>query len=76
MEIWYDEHLKGNKYLTTQIKEEIAKSSVLAIIMTDEYLDSDWCTTERLWFEAELARRGHDLESIFVIRAMPTDWSR
>jgi hypothetical protein len=76
VEIWYDEHLKGNKYLTNQLKTEIAQAAVLVIIMTNEYLDSDWCTTEVQWFEAELTRRGHDVESIFVIRAMPTDSSR
>jgi hypothetical protein len=41
VEIWYDEHLKGNKYLTNQLKTEIANAAVLIIIMTEDYLSSD-----------------------------------
>ena len=75
--VWYDAKLPGNVDLTETLKREIEKSATLLIIMTRDYLLSEWCKKEREWFENEIKRRGHGIESVFVVHAMPTeseDW--
>lgn len=72
--IWYDVFdVDGNEYLTEQLRSAVERSAVLLIVMTGDYLASRWCGEERGWFEAELARRGVGVRSVFLVQAMPTD---
>ena len=71
--IWYDDKLSGAAALTDALKTEVENSATLLIIMTNQYLSSEWCKKERDWFETEVRRRGGGVDNVFVVRAMPTE---
>ena len=73
VDVWYDEKLPGNLPLTETLKKEVESSAILVIVMTRNYLDSDWCKDEREWFKNEVERRGGGVENVFVVHAMVTD---
>ncbi len=73
IEVWYDKELLGNQNLNETLKNEVKNSAILLIIMTHDYLNSEWCHKELSWFEREIGRRKSDLDNIFVVRAMPTN---
>ena len=66
--------------LTEQLKEDVARSAILAILMTPQYLRSAWCKDEREWWldqqdTADLAVDGR----LAVARIWPTkdmDWPK
>ncbi|MCP4259764.1 MAG: TIR domain-containing protein [Planctomycetes bacterium] len=77
IKVWYDAKLSGNVALTETLKQEVETSATLLIIMTRNYLSSEWCKKEREWFENEIKGRGDSIENVFVVRAMATqgeDW--
>ena len=71
--IFYDDALAGNSPITETLKRSVEASSILLVIMTRDYLNSEWCTKERDWFKSEIERRGGGIENVFVVRAMATD---
>lgn len=71
--IWYDKQLEGNQKLTQELKKRVEDSALLLIVMTPQYLDSEWCKEELAWFENELSRREGGVENVFVVRAFHTD---
>ncbi|MHA2314944.1 MAG: toll/interleukin-1 receptor domain-containing protein [Candidatus Hermodarchaeia archaeon] len=77
IKVWYDAKLSGNVALTEKLKHAVENSATLLIVMTRNYLSSEWCEKEREWFENEIERRGGGIENVFVVRAMATegeDW--
>lgn len=77
IKVWYDAKLSGNVAVTETLKREVKNSATLLIVMTGNYLLSEWCEKEREWFENEIRRRGGGIENVFVVRAMATegeDW--
>lgn len=71
--VWYDAKLAGNLLLTDTLKQKVEKSATLMVVMTDLYLESDWCQKEIDWFRNEINRRGGGVEHVFVVRAMATN---
>ena len=60
--------------LTPQLKDHISASGLLAILMSPDYLTSDWCGTEREWWLD--AQREHGVPAdgrIIVARFWPTE---
>lgn len=73
-----DQALDPMEPLTEQLKEDIAGSAILSILMTPHYLNSDWCEDERNWWldaqqQNELQINGR----LAVAQILPTteaDW--
>lgn len=58
--------------LTTQLQHDIKASGLLLILMTPDYLASEWCTNERDWWFAENQQTGIEVEGrVFVCRVIP-----
>ncbi len=59
--------------LTDQLKNEVAASALLAILVSDHYINSTWCLDELRWWQKH---HGIDLASangrIFSVHVMPT----
>lgn len=60
--------------LGTQLQEQIAASALLVVLMSPDYLASQWCADERAWWLAGQAALGLPCdERIAVVRIWPTD---
>ncbi len=60
--------------LTDQLKDEVAKSAILALLVSPQYLGSHWCRQEREWWIEAQKRAGHAHETrIAVARIWPTE---
>ena len=44
--------------LTDQLKEEVAASALLMVLMSPHYLESKWCAQERAWWEGNQFEAG------------------
>lgn len=51
-----DQGLDPMAPLTEQLKDDVAKSAILAILVTPQYLASAWCRDEREWWLKEQER--------------------
>lgn len=54
-----NQRLDSHNPLTEELKQHIASSGLLLVLMSPHYLDSEWCKDERDWWEA--AQQGHGL---------------
>ena len=60
--------------LTEQLRERIAGSALLVVLMSPDYLASAWCTEERDWWCARQLELGVPAEErIAVVHIWPTD---
>ncbi len=66
--------------LTEQLKEDVARSAILAILMTPQYLRSDWCKDEREWWLDQQGTADLPVDGrLAVARIWPTkdmDWPK
>jgi hypothetical protein len=77
LEIWIDDRLHGNDYLTDSIKEAIKDSALLLVIMSNYFLESEVCREELHYFVKACEERGQSARGrIFVAQAFPTDFNR
>lgn len=59
--------------LTDQLRERINGSALLVILMSDQYLNSAWCTDERDWWCQHQKKLGFAMnERIAVVKIWPT----
>ncbi|WP_224791323.1 toll/interleukin-1 receptor domain-containing protein [Pseudomonas fluorescens] len=59
--------------LTDQLREHINESALLVILMSDQYLESAWCTEERNWWCQHQEKLGFAInERIAVVKIWPT----
>jgi hypothetical protein len=72
--LWID-RLEGHLGLTPQL-QEVRKAALLLVIMSDFYLDSEWCKNEAAWFEEARGGWANTDGRIFVVKAGPTDLKR
>ena len=54
VDIFIDPDLDPTRPLTQQLRGTVQSSGLLLIIMSEHYLQSDWCQKELSWFESEL----------------------
>ena len=77
--LFFDDHhrtgqgLDPSSGLTEQLREEIGKSALLQVLMSDHYLQSAWCRDEREWWVKKQAELGLSLnDRIAMARIWPT----
>jgi hypothetical protein len=58
--------------LTTQLRADIEGSAMLIVLMSPQYLASEWCTREREWWCERQQKTGVDDGRIAVLRIWPT----
>jgi hypothetical protein len=72
-EVWMDYKLLGNEPFDDQLRERVAKSEVLLVVLSDAYLKSDWCRRElEIFTEAVRGGRGR----IFLVHYDPVSPDR
>ena len=54
VDIFIDPDLDPTLPLTQQLRGEVQASGLLMIMMSERYLQSEWCQKELAWFESEL----------------------
>ena len=58
-DIWMDvKGLSGNEPLTPELRETVSRSATLLVVLSNSYLESDWCGQERDRFVALAAVPG------------------
>jgi TIR domain len=70
--LWDDREADPASNLTPMLKDHVASSALLLIVMSPRYLNSPWCKDELTWFAQELGRRSEDEGCALVVRALPT----
>lgn len=75
LHIFIDSKLDPTKKLSDQLRDAVGKSGLLLIVMSEQYINSAWCQSEREWFESEIRQCQSDGGLLFVVRAQPTDHS-
>ncbi|WP_232239753.1 toll/interleukin-1 receptor domain-containing protein [Pseudomonas alkylphenolica] len=59
--------------LTDQLRQHINESALLVVLMSDDYLESDWCADERHWWCQQQEQLGFSAnERIAVVKIGPT----
>lgn len=60
--------------LGPQLHDSVGRAAVLLILMSQDYLDSEWCKREREWWWAQQRRHSHlDDDRIAIVKIAPTD---
>ncbi len=73
--LWWDYRLSGHEPLTRQLRENVERSAVLVVLMSEWYLESRWCRDEREWFVNAVRQKRAD-HPVFVVRMRSTDHNR
>lgn len=74
--IWIDHRLQGNERVAPALEEAISGSATLLVILSQAYLDSPWCRTERELFLNGFALE-HEFEGrVFVVQREEIERSR
>jgi hypothetical protein len=69
-----DQGLDPMEPLTDKLRDEIAASGLLTILMSPHYLGSKWCAKEREWWIESQGKDGHALDGrIAIARIWPTE---
>ena len=72
VDLWMDYIISGNQPLTAQVRDKVARSGLLLVLMSEPYLASSWCRDEVEWF-VNVVRRERAGRPVFVVRVRPTD---
>jgi TIR domain len=67
-----DAELDLTSNVKNSLKAKCEGTALFLVIMTDDYLESSWCTDEANWFQAEMKKRGRTDEYFIVVCAQPT----
>jgi hypothetical protein len=66
--IWIDRQLRGNEPVPPELQHTVCSSAALLVILSEGYLQSDWCRRERELFLGAAAQ-GRDVAGrIFVVQ--------
>jgi hypothetical protein len=57
IEVFWDYDLEKDQVLTDTLKDHVENSAIFIVIMSDHYLNSDWCGQESQWFQTVASRR-------------------
>jgi TIR domain len=70
--LWWDYKMSGHEPLTRQLRENVERSAVLVVLMSEWYLESSWCRDEREWFVNAVRQKRAD-RPVFLVRIRETD---
>lgn len=73
LRVWWDKELDPTLQLTPELRRKVEAAALLMIVMSPNYLDSNWCRDEEGWFRSQVESRGEENGRVFVIRAVSTD---
>ena len=66
--------LNKTAHLAPELAEKVRASALLQIVMSPQYLESEWCRRELEAFEAAAAERGGSVSGrLFIAKAMDTE---
>ncbi len=71
LDVWFDTRLASNKPLNGELRDRVANSATFLCVMSDYYLDSDYCRDELKTF-IEANPNALDEGRVFVVRMRPT----
>lgn len=75
--VWIDHRrLVGNEPLTPDIQQAVSRSATLVVILSEGYLQSDWCRQERELFLQAAQRSGGVPGRLFVVQLTDIERSR
>jgi hypothetical protein len=72
VDLWMDYKLSGNQPLTGQLRDKVARSGLLLVLMSEWYLQSSWCRDEVEWF-INTVRQKRAGRPVFIVRVRATD---
>lgn len=73
--LWFDPTLRGDEPFPPVLQEAVSRSATLLVILSEGYLQSDWCRREREAF-FQTARHEDTPGRIFVVQLMDIERSR
>ena len=65
--LWYDHQLRHHVSLTPEIMGTLERSATLVVILSQGYLESEWCTRERDTFLKLVEERHRNDGRVFVV---------
>lgn len=71
--LFLDEEIDQTSDLKSQLETQVTKSALLAVLLSEDYLDSEWCRLEREWWHD--TQRQNTLSSdkrVHVVRVQHT----
>jgi hypothetical protein len=68
---WKDDELRYDQSLSGQLLETVSQSAILLVMMSPNYMQSDWCRRERTTFLQSLSGRGD--APIIVVEKTPVE---
>ncbi len=74
--LWFDPTLRGNEPFPPVLQEAVSRSATLLVILSEGYLQSDWCRREREAFLQAAAQQGDTQGRLFVVQLMDIERSR
>lgn len=79
VDLFLDESKRSEKALdrtlplTEQLRQRLQGAGLLTILMSPQYLASEWCRAEREWWIEQRSKRGSTRGHLFVCRIWPTE---
>jgi hypothetical protein len=74
--LWFDPKLRGDEPFPPVLREAVSRSATLLVILSEGYLQSDWCQREREAFMQAAAQHGDTPGRLFVVQLMDIERSR
>lgn len=74
--VFIDKDFDPEAQLTKGLREKVKSSGLLMLVMSDRYLNSEWCRDELTWFQQRLKDYEDNEELIFIVQCQPTDRSQ
>ena len=65
--VFRDHRLRGNEPLTPAILKNLEESAILVFVMSNRYLDSEWCEKERRLFLEHAMSQPRGMSRVFVV---------
>lgn len=72
LDVWFDTRLASNRPLNSELRERVANSATFLCVMSDYYLDSEYCRDELKTF-IEANPNALEEGRVFIARMRPTD---
>ena len=65
---WFDTQFEGNVPLTAGLKQAVENAACLIVLLSEEFLESSWCTNELDWFTRTIeSKREHLSHPVFIV---------
>ena len=78
LKIYWDDRIAKGEPLDWQLNPAVEKSAIFVMVMSEHYLESEWCQKEVSWFLENVKKRA-DLKAnrlwpVFVVSVAKTRW--